>query len=86
MRAEQSPQRRREDGLGDVAKDDLHVAQASSHAAMGVGIATGCDQGGLLIEESRAALVTMAEALEVMRFTVSMRLLLSATMAARASI
>ena len=37
--------------VGDVAENDLHVAQAGSHAAMGVGVAAGGDQSGLLLEE-----------------------------------
>ena len=40
-----------ESGIGDVAKDDLHVAQASSHAAGGVSVAAGGDQGRLLSEQ-----------------------------------
>ena len=37
--------------VGDVAKDDLHVAQACSHAAGGVGVATGSDQSRLLSKQ-----------------------------------
>jgi len=35
-------------GVGDVAENDLAVAQASSHAAVGVAVAAGLDQAGVL--------------------------------------
>jgi hypothetical protein len=38
-------------GIGDIAKDDLHVAQAGSHATGGVSVAAGCDQCRLLSEQ-----------------------------------
>ena len=40
-----------EDGVGHVAQDDLHVAQAGSHATVGVGVTTGGDQRRLLVEQ-----------------------------------
>jgi len=40
-----------EHGVGDIAENDLHVAEASSHATVGVGVAAGGDQSGLLIKQ-----------------------------------
>ena len=40
-----------EDGVGDITENDLHVAQASSHAAVGVSVTAGGDQRRLRIKQ-----------------------------------